>query len=258
MINFEELARKAAKVYAQNTKVEAVYIAGSVARGWEDDFSDIELNVLWSEGPTDQDRLSVIDQLNGELIDFYGFEDDEWSETFKLEGVKFEISSFLTATIREVIHRVTKEFDISLEGQCLISSIHYGVPVAGAELMDGFKAKVQVYPEQLGHVMIDAYSDFGNQWKNRQALLEREDWLIFYSVMTVMQHHLMGILFGLNCMYVHHPDFKWQQQTLDLMNIKPTDITKRMERVFFSSPDQGLHELEQLVQEVQELVRDKE
>ncbi|UOR11044.1 DUF4037 domain-containing protein [Halobacillus amylolyticus] len=257
-MDLKTLATKVANVYEQNSKVEAVYIAGSVARGWEDYYSDVELNVLWSEGPTDQDRLSVIEQVDGQLMDFYAYEDEEWSETFQVNDVKFEISGFLTETIRKVVQRVTKEFDIDLDSQCLIASIHYGETVSGTELMDGLKAKVQVYPDQLGHAMIDAHSVLGNRWKNRQALIEREDWLMLYTVMTSVQHNMMGVLFGLNCMYVNHPAFKWQRQTLNLMNIKPENIIERLESVFLSSPKQGLDELESIVQEMDELVKEKE
>ncbi|UOQ95266.1 DUF4037 domain-containing protein [Halobacillus shinanisalinarum] len=257
-MDLKTLATKVASVYEQNAKVEAVYIAGSVARGWEDHYSDIELNVLWSEGPTDQERLSVIEQVEGQLLNFYAYEDGEWSETYQVDDVKFEISSFLTETIRKVVQRVTKEYDIELDSQCLIASIHYGEAVSGTEIMDGLKAKVQVYPEQLSHAMIDAHSDLGSRWGNRHALVEREDWLMLYSVMTSVQHKMMGILFGLNCMYVNHPAFKWQRQTLSLMNIKPENIIERLERVFLSNPKQGLDELEKIVQEMDELVKEKE
>lgn len=89
-------AKAIAVLYKQNPKVEAVLLGGSVARGWDDHFSDSELFVLWTEEPTDRDRKAIIEQANGNIIDFHPYEDEEWSESYITDNVKLEISSFLT------------------------------------------------------------------------------------------------------------------------------------------------------------------
>ncbi|WP_404293652.1 hypothetical protein [Cytobacillus kochii] len=38
-------AKKVTEYYRSNTNVDIVYISGSVSRGWEDEYSDIEINV---------------------------------------------------------------------------------------------------------------------------------------------------------------------------------------------------------------------
>ncbi len=77
-MDLKKLAHDIANVYMENSKVEAVLLGGSVARNWHDEFSDIELFVFWKIDPTDHDRKYVINRVNGEVIDFYDFEDDEW------------------------------------------------------------------------------------------------------------------------------------------------------------------------------------
>ncbi|WP_082232487.1 DUF4037 domain-containing protein [Halobacillus massiliensis] len=257
-MTFKQLAITAAQEYEKNPKVEAVYIAGSVSRGWADEYSDIELNILWAEAPDKDDRLSVINEVKGEIIEFHDYEEEEWSETYRIEGIKLEISSFLTETVVKSIQRVTKEFNTNIKDQCITASIHYGLPLYGEELLDGLKAKVLIYPEELSDVMCEEYSELGNRWNNSRALLEREDWLMFYTVLSSVQSNLMGILFGLNFMYVHHPEYKWQKQSLEAMNIKPENAEERMDRVFLDSPSVGLQEMESLVDDVLKLVKERE
>ncbi|MCP3030981.1 DUF4037 domain-containing protein [Halobacillus sp. A1] len=256
-MTLKELAAKAAEVYKDNPKVEAVYIAGSISREWEDEHSDIELHVLWGEGPSEDDRRIPVERLNGKMISFYEYEDEEWSETYEMEQKKLEMSHFLTQTVVRKIQKVTREFQVDIEDQCIAASVHFGIPLYGEELLDGLKAKVLVYPEALSHSMIEAHSNLGPRWKHRHTLLEREDWLMFYSLMASTQEKVMGLLFGLNCMYVHHPAYKWQKQSLELMNIKPDQLKERLESVFLSSPAKGLKDLESVVEDLQILVDER-
>ncbi|PYZ97467.1 cytoplasmic protein [Alteribacter lacisalsi] len=253
-MNIKQKAAKAAACYNANPKVEAVILAGSVARGWDDRFSDIELNILWRETPSDEDRLSAVKELGGELLSFYPYEDEEWSETFKALGLKFEISSFLTITVEKVIREVVIEADACLEKQCLVASIHEGEALAGENAVKRLQMETSRYPAELERAMILNGLDLGTRWHNRGALLAREDWLMLYHVMTDVQQKVMQNLFALNRMYVHHPAFKWQRNSLEKMALKPELTAERMDRVLTADPEAGVKELESLFEEVRGLV----
>jgi predicted nucleotidyltransferase len=47
--------------------VDAIFLGGSTARGQADRYSDIELSVLWTTPPTEQERVRAITQLGGDL-----------------------------------------------------------------------------------------------------------------------------------------------------------------------------------------------
>ncbi|MBM7839796.1 putative nucleotidyltransferase [Alkalihalobacillus xiaoxiensis] len=135
------IAAKIAQVYEANKKVEAVLLGGSVSRTWHDDFSDIELFIFWKQPPTDVDRMGSIETVNGEVIDFHPFEEEEWSESYITEGIKLEISNFLTATVKQLIHDVVSEYDTDLNKQCIVATISEGVVLTGEESMTALKAK---------------------------------------------------------------------------------------------------------------------
>ena len=52
-MELKKLAVQAAEQYAHIPKVEAVMLAGSVSRDWQDEFSDIELLIFWKQAPSD-------------------------------------------------------------------------------------------------------------------------------------------------------------------------------------------------------------
>lgn len=131
-MGLREKAIEMSEIYRKNPKIEAIILAGSVARKLEDEHSDIELHILWSEPPEDEDRKEPINHIGGKILSYYPYEEEEWSETYLTkEGIKLEISNFLTVTVEKIISEVVERYDINYEKQCIVSSIHDGVSLYG-------------------------------------------------------------------------------------------------------------------------------
>ncbi|MEC5425795.1 DUF4037 domain-containing protein [Virgibacillus sp. C22-A2] len=254
-MNLKSLASEISKVYMQNPKVEAVLLGGSVARNWNDDYSDIELFVFWRESPTEQDRKLSIHTVNGKIIDFHPYEEEEWSETYITQEVKLEISNFLTQTIYKIINDVIVKYETDLDKQCLVASVNDGISLGGEEMISQLKEKVKVYPKELSKAMIRNNIYLGNRWSNREALLAREDWLMLYMVIVSAHSNIMGILFGLNRLYVHHPAYKWQNHSLEKMTIVPKNISSRLNSILLEHPKKAVIELENIIQEIYQLIQ---
>lgn len=251
------LASDIANIYEQNPKVEAVLLGGSVSRNWHDEYSDIELCVFWKGAPTDEERKAPIKKISGNIIDFHPYEDEEWSETYITQSVKLEISNFLTNTINKVISDVMISYDTDLDKQCIVAAVHDGVTLSGDLVINSMKEKVSNYPYELSVAMIKENIIVGHRWNNREVLLQRKDWLMLYKVMAAVQTNLMGMLFGLNRQFVHHPAFKWQKHTLNSMEITPENITTRLESIFLANPKDSIRELEVIIEEMYELIQRK-
>ncbi|MBU9673322.1 DUF4037 domain-containing protein [Planococcus sp. CP5-4] len=249
-MEFKKLALQAAGKYAQIPNIEAVMLAGSVSRNWQDEFSDIELLLFWKQAPSEEERIQIIDQLDGKLLEFHPYEEEEWAETYTVDGVKFEISSFLTETIRQTIHQVIRKFDVNPDLQCIAAAVQHGIALYGDKTVKQLKKEIEHYPPGLQEEVINHYSDFGSRWNNRKALVHRKDWLMFYKVIVSVQTNIMGLLFGLNRQFISHPAFKWQRNSLALMEIKPGNCAARLESVFFQEPSEAIKELETLIEEI--------
>ncbi|OOE12797.1 DUF4037 domain-containing protein [Fictibacillus arsenicus] len=256
-MKLKDIAIKMASIYQQNPKVEADLLAGSVSRGWEDKHSDIELNIFWSEPPTDEDRMQPIQTIHGSVIDFHPFEEEEWAESYLTpENVKLEISSFLKNTAETWINDVVNELDIDYGKQCMVSSIYYGQSLYGDSVINTLKNKVQNYPDELAEKMIEENLALWYRWNNRKALLDRKDWLMLYDLMGAVQKKLMGVLFGLNKLYIHHPSFKWIHKYSEIFTIKPQNMDERFAAIFLGDVHNSVQDLELLTQEVFLLVEE--
>ncbi|MBY6037745.1 DUF4037 domain-containing protein [Fictibacillus nanhaiensis] len=248
------VAKEMASIYKRNEKVKAVLLAGSVSRGWQDKHSDIELHIFWQEAPTDSERMSPIHVVNGNVLDFYPYEEEEWSETYLTHNIKLEISNFLVTTIETYIEDVVLHHETNYDKQCILASIFYGHSLYGNELILDLKKKIEKYPSELAEKMILENLELGSRWNNRRALEDREDWLMLMDVICSTQKNLLGILFGLNQKYVHHPAFKWMHQTISSMEIKPNDLDKRLTSILVDNIQNSVAELELLLDEILTLV----
>jgi predicted nucleotidyltransferase len=111
-----ELARSIAPHYASQPKVEAIYVFGSVSYDCADEYSDIEIGVIWSEAPQESE-LAVIAEAVGatsrrgsHFIAEIGALVDEYS----VDGVKIETGhmarAFIEALLDDVVHRAKPRF----------------------------------------------------------------------------------------------------------------------------------------------------
>src|SRR5215208_5145134 len=92
------LAEIVAPEYAANPKVAGVLLAGSVARGLADGFSDIEIDIYWHAPPTDEDLSAPIERAGWPIV-YRHVDENEWADSFMIAGVKVDTSQFLVSTI---------------------------------------------------------------------------------------------------------------------------------------------------------------
>ncbi len=256
-MNLLEQARKMAELYKSNPKLDVIFVGGSVSRGWDDHFSDIELFLLWDEPPEDEDRMDPIKAVDGTILDFHPYEEQEWSETYLVEGTKFEISSFLTSTIEAYIQSV-KKGDISLDKQCLIGALADGIPLKGERQFGNHATSLFPYPKNLKENLILRFFNFDGRWQNREALIHRRDSLFLHSLLVEVSQKLIITLSAVNDMYIHHPGLKWLRETCERMEARPDHLTERIHRLLtYTDPARSVEELEGLIAETGQLLQDR-
>jgi len=243
-----------AKAYQPNEKIAGILIAGSVSRGWDDAFSDIEMYVLWKEPPSDEDRLAPISAVNGQIMDFYPFEDNEWSETYVVDGIKLELSHFLVRYIDQVETEVLEQFDTDKEKQCLLAGIQDGLLLYGEKDVQVLKERAGHYPDALGMQMVKENLAFSPRWNSRYVLAEREDLFILYDLINDTVEKLLAILHGLNRKYVAHPRWKWLKQTVQEMKYVPHQFVARLDKLYKAPTANAINDLEKMILETFALI----
>lgn len=121
--------------YRDIPTVDAVFVAGSVARGTADTGSDLEIDILWREPPSDHERRLAIDKTGAKVDYIADYEDDEWSERYHLQDLQVDISGFLTDTLSRFIDDVTTRYDPKPERQWLLAALQDGYPLWGHALL---------------------------------------------------------------------------------------------------------------------------
>jgi len=246
-------AKQIAALYAQNPKLCALVVAGSVARGWADEWSDVELDLFWNEPPTDDDRKRVIAAVNGEIEYYFPLEGFEWSDAYLVDGLKVEVSSFLAATIDELIRVVIQEYDTDTDKQLRFAALQNSIPLHGAEQIAAWRAKLAHYPDELVCRVIAENIEFGG-WNSVEMLFERGDILLAYDLLVKTQKQVLAVLLALNRMWMAHPRGKWLVQVADAMKYKPARLAERMMFALRDGSVQGAREMHAVIEETFALV----
>jgi predicted nucleotidyltransferase len=126
------LAQQLAPYYCENPKVAAVLVEGSIARGYADLFSDIDLAVFWEAAPTEQERRDISKKAGGRQVQLFPYNEDEagWSETYDVGGVAIDVRHMGVEASRYILADVLERTDPSLSKQQHIAALLSGLPLA--------------------------------------------------------------------------------------------------------------------------------
>ncbi len=261
------LAQHVAPAYSVNPKVAAVLLGGSVARGWADEYSDLELGVFWSEPPADEERREAISRAGGEVWSLSPADDEErWRagdhygiEAVTIGGMRYTGTSMISAqhltveTAEASISDALDHYDTTLEKQGLLSAIQHGVVLSGEEILETWKARVATYPGELARRIIRENIWFG-PWFWPDAYARRGDALVLHQHFVWMEQSMLRVLAALNRIYYRSEEHKWMDRLIDEMTTTPRDLSARMKQVLRADPAAGERELKVLIAETIDLV----
>ena len=248
-----DLAQKIAPLYSAYPNVRAITVAGSVGRGWADEWSDIELTVYWNAPPTDAERMAPIEKLGGSVLEYFPFEPDEWEESYLLGDVKMELNHYLVPTIEQCIQDVMEQFDPTIYKQLRLAEIQGSIPLYRGELVEQWRTHIADYPDELARRIIKGDIEFGG-WNGVEMMFARGDLLLAYDLLVKVQKQVMTVLLALNRTYIGHPRGKWLQHFADGMQYKPARLAERMLYTLRAGSEEGVREMDGVIEETFALV----
>jgi hypothetical protein len=257
-----ELGRHVGLAFARNPLVAAVLVAGSVARGHADRYSDIELFVCWVSAPPDPDREAVVAPLTGDyrLLPFDAawqcWEDELFIGRSALDapktGVIVEVVHQLVPVVDEVVSDVVDRYDPDLDKQSTVHALLHGVPVAGEQLLRSWATRAEPYPRELAVAMVKTYAqvDFFDNW--RRFLARGENFMLIDDWFSQIERRMLLVLQALNGRY--HYKFKWLDRVIDELEISPPQLAERLRAIGLSQTPEAAEILRELVEDVYGLV----
>ncbi|MGO4600146.1 hypothetical protein [Terrabacter sp. 2RAF25] len=247
-----DIAHNAVRAYAANDRVAAALVAGSVARGLADASSDIELDVYWSSPPTAADRAAAVEGAGFERV--YAEEDEhEWADGLLVDGVKIDVSGFVTSTIDTYVDRAF-EGDTEAELQVRVTALRDGIPLHGAAVIDAWRSRCADYPEALAVAMVLEGLDLRSR-ERLEMLAERDDVLLLHRDLLDGVQGVLDALFGLNRVWMPHPFHKWLDWEESLLAHRPERLVARIRSLLVTPPQEAVEILVGLVDETYALAR---
>jgi hypothetical protein len=272
-----ELGRRVAEAYVQDKKLAAAALGGSVARGWADRYSDVEVFVFWREAPAEKERLAAVERAGGRIEVYWAvpprpseyralvtrthgrmgqiwpYEDEEWSEHFFVHGVAIGVSGFLTETVEQYLVDVVKQADATDRKQILLSTVQHGQPLYGEERLVDWRNRA-AYPDHLAKSIISSLLAYDDSWAASEMLAARQDLLALYPLLIHLADKILRILLALNHTYLPDPRFKWLVRLAGQLQYRPSGLAQRLKDVFQMEPMPAAGELQHLFEETLQLV----
>lgn len=249
-----EVAETVVEAYAGEGDVAAVLVAGSLGRGLADAHSDIEVDVYWREPPSPDRRELAVRACGGTEVTLWPFApaEGEWSEDFEVGGHCVTVSGFTTGWLDQVI---TRRADFVLLDQLRLAALHEGQPLVGVELVQRWRT-ASVYPAALRRATVAHYREGAplHSWRQWPALVERGDLVPLHGLCADLTVAVLGMLCGLNGIYVSHPRFKWAEHTARRFHRAPMGLAERLDIALRGPMPATASALDDLVRETLALV----
>ncbi|MBV9282371.1 MAG: hypothetical protein JOZ41_20000 [Chloroflexi bacterium] len=249
-----ELGRRIGMGYAANPKARVVMIAGSTGRGAADRYSDLEIDVYWSEPPTDEERRAAAEAGGGTLLDLWPYEEDEWAEEIDVGGFHIGTSTFLVETMERYLTEVLDRYSTEPLPQIRLSSLLHARTLTGEDLVERWRARASAYPPELARAVVRQNLTFQGFGYGEDMLVARDDPIALHDVISGVARQILGALLGLNGVYLPNPSFKGMDALIAELRLTPPDLASRLRGALRLPPARGVEELHALIDDVFDLV----
>lgn len=251
-----ELAKRNVKAYIANPKTQAAMIAGSVAEGLGDEYSDCDMSLYYNELPSEAELHLACQQNQGSERLWMSGDRKEggFAEGYLVNGVECQFGHVTIAQWEQDISNILAGHDLQSPLLKAMSGTLVGIPLYGEPLIQQWKARIANYPDGLAQKMVELYLKFFAIWGMQERLARRDTTLWYYQILVESAQNLLGVLSGLNRLYYSTFQFKRMNKFIEQMEIVPENLAARLEGLFHQEPPVAVSQLEALVRETVALV----
>ena len=252
------LARQNAASYMVIPQVKAIGIAGSVARGEADAYSDIDMSIYCKELPTEEELKLAYKQNQGTDYRVYADEHEDGAlvEQYFVQRIKCDFGHVTIERFEDDIKKLLEEYDPNNIMLKVLEGIVDMVPLYGDQLIEQWKVKVANYPDRLAQAMVRKNLQFRPLWVLKNYGVKRGDVLFLTDELQQAVKKIIGVILGLNRFYhpVNSAPFKGIDNLINKMTIVPPNLLFRLKQVLREEPQTGVNQLGELIEEIFALV----
>jgi predicted nucleotidyltransferase len=244
-----DFARQLAQRLVAFDGIKAIVIAGSVARDYADEYSDVEIPIFWETLPDDETRHAIVAALNADFL--YAYDGPAREDQLLINNVQVDLWHVSVMHQEETIQAVLQAQQFDLGSLNAIDTVRSCIPLYGHEIVQTWKRWAQDYPDKLAEQIIQehlASFRIGELF----ILAQRNNPTAFYAQLSFLQQEIFLVLLALNRSYF--PTFKWLYRALESMHIKPEAIDYRFRHAFEATYQETIADTRLLLEETLHLV----
>jgi hypothetical protein len=247
-----ELARTYLAPYAERAAIGV--LGGSVAQGVADRWSDVDTLVYWDE--FDRDWLETPRAAAGGTrftwVEHYP--GNACLEQYRFGTIKADVAHVRLGWLDELIEGALSGESFDTTSLDVLRGVEEAIVLFGEERYEPIRARVLEYPDALRRAMVEANLAFTPSWIYDGMGRDRGDLLVFYEYVLATIRGIVGVLAGLNRVYVAPDKLKRAGTVVSRMPITPPDAAARLDALLDLPREQVRPELDELVEQTLALV----
>ena len=243
------LARQIARRVCTYSGVQAILVGGSVARGYADRYSDLEMPLCWDELPGDAVRKAIVADLGADFL--HGYDGPAREDQLLIRGFQVDFWHNTVAYEETVLDDVLIRLDTDLGSSNFLDTVRACVPLYGQAIIERWKERARCYPDALAIKAIREQIR-GFESGHLEILAQRDNSTVVYGQISELHQRAFLVLLTLNKQYF--PTFKWMYRALETMPLKPPDVGDRFRTAFATPQEEAVADTIAILNEVLDLV----
>lgn len=250
-----DFARRYIRPYRENPGARMAVLGGSVAQGVADGWSDCDTIVYWDE--IDSEWLETPRAESAERFTWLeSYPGNAWIEQYRFGRLKADIAHVRLGWLHELIDGVLAGTDTDTTSLDVLRGVQESIVLFGEEQYESIRARVQNYPYELRLAMVRNHLKLSPSWIYDGMGRDRGDLVVFYEYVLATMRSLVGMLAGLNRVYVAPEKLKRVGAVVGRMELAPRDAAARLEALLDLPRERVKPELDDLVGRTLELVEE--
>ena len=247
-----ELARRYIEPYRERASIAV--LGGSVAQGVADRWSDVDTIVYWDEidrdwletarAGADGDRFTWVEHYPGNAC----------LEQYRFGTVKADVAHVRLGWLDELIDGTLSAESFDTTSLDVLRGVQESIVLFGDERYEPIRARVLDYPDPLRRAMVEANLQVTPSWIYDGMGRDRGDLVVFYEYVLATMRNIVGILAGLNRVYIAPEKLKRVGAVVGGMELTPPNAAARLDGLLDLPREQVRAELDDLVGATLDLV----
>jgi predicted nucleotidyltransferase len=244
-----EFAQTLSTTMRQIAGIDMIAVLGSVARGYSDQYSDLELMLLWDHEPSPEQQAELVRLVQAEHR--HPAFDPGYHSAFRIQGIPVDLWHTTRAQEEAFMHAVLVDLSLDLVANNRVETLLSCIPLVGVDQAAAWKTHLNAYPRDLAVRFIQTYIPHFHL-RHLHFAARRDNPTAYYHTLSDVQSSLFLVLLALNAAYF--PTFKWMYPTLRHMSQTPPEIATRLHAMFHQPPIQAADHLRTVLAETLDLV----